>query len=234
MAHILVVDDDPVLQRMVEAVLRKEGHTVVIAENGYAALEKLSREVFHLVISDANMPGGLNGFSLVATIKHDKTLRHIPVIFLTGRSRKDDVVKARSSGVSDYLIKPVSHQVLAQKVTSLLASSREMKTVHAGDVSAGATAELHFRIIDLSEQEVELFSPVAMPINFTIKVVTPLFETIGLAWPRVKVTSCVPFKEGDEAFRLIATFTALSEMEQRLLREWLSGKSDTPAEDQAS
>lgn len=227
MARILVVDDDPVVQRLLEVVLRKDGHTVVIAENGYAALEKLGREYFQLVISDANMPGGLTGFALVSTIKKNKTLRHIPVLFLTGRNQKEDVVKARSSGVSDYLIKPVNHPLLLQKVSSILNSAKESKTVAPGDISAGGAVDLNLRIIDLSETDVELFSPVPLPVNFSLKIVSPLFEAIGLAWPHLKVQSCAAFKEGDEAFRVVANFTALSESEQTLLRDWLSGASKT-------
>jgi two-component system chemotaxis response regulator CheY len=224
MARILVVDDDPVLQRMMEAVLGKEGHAVVVAENGYAALEKLSREVFQLIISDANMPGGLNGFSLVAAIKQDKTLRHIPVLFLTGRSRKDDVVKALNSGVSDYLIKPVNHQVIVQKVATLLMGAVSAKPLVPGDVAAGGVAELQMRVIDLSEQEVEFFSPVAFPNDFNLRLFSSLFESAGLTQPRLKIKSCAPFKEGDEAFRVIASFVALTATEQTSLHTWLQGQ----------
>ncbi len=225
MAHILIVDDDQVLHRVLDALLRKEGHTVVSAENGYAGLEKLSREVFHLIISDANMPGGLSGFSLVAMIKQDKTLAHIPVIFLTGRSQKEDVVKARQSGVSDYIIKPVNHATLLRKVTAFTTPKESSRVFQTGEVAALAQADFQFRIFDVTKTELEFMSPIALPTNFEFKLQSELFVNMGIPAPLLKVRRCQPFKQNEEAFRISAQLMEMKIADLDRLEDWLDGEA---------
>lgn len=222
MSRILVVDDDQVLQRMIQVILQKSGHHVIIAENSYSALEKLSRESFDLIISDANMPGGLSGFDLVATIKKDFTLRHIPVIFLTGRGQKDDVVKAGQAGVAEYLIKPVNHVLLEKKVKSLLEAAAHPKVPVTGDLGGSASAQFHFRVIHVTQQGIELLSPIGMPVNFETRLSSDLLSAAGLASPLMKVSLCVPFKVGAEAFKISALFSELTLDQETSLYNWLA------------
>lgn len=77
MASILVVDDDVVIFKVVQATLLRAGHTAVLAKDGYEALDLLKKELFELIVSDANMPQGLSGFNLVATIRKDNNFKQM-------------------------------------------------------------------------------------------------------------------------------------------------------------
>lgn len=76
MANILVVDDDKVLLKVLEATLIKAGHSVLTVEDGRTALEKLESEIFELVITDINMPGGVSGFNLITMIRKTEKLKN--------------------------------------------------------------------------------------------------------------------------------------------------------------
>lgn len=131
-ASILVVDDAPDSLRFLTDTLEGEGYGVRIARDGAAALDALRAELPDLVLMDAVMPG-IDGFETTRRIKADPTLARVPVIFMTGLSETEDVVKGLAAGGVDYVKKPI---VLAE----LLARLR----VHLGNarIAAGAQGAL--------------------------------------------------------------------------------------------
>ena len=118
---ILVVEDNPDLRDYIEMVLSSK-YDVITAENGRAALDKLSSTVHRppsLILSDLMMPV-MDGFQLLETLKsHDET-RHIPVIMLTARAEMRDKLKALRIGVDDYLTKPFDEEELLVRIANLL------------------------------------------------------------------------------------------------------------------
>lgn len=78
LTNILVVDDDKVLLKVLEATLIKAGRSVLCVEDGRTALDKLETEIFDMVITDINMPGGVSGFNLIATIRKIEKLKELP------------------------------------------------------------------------------------------------------------------------------------------------------------
>lgn len=119
MAKILVVDDQASILKTAEAILKKAGHEVYTAADGYIALEKLSIFTFDLIVTDANMPG-ISGFDLVKALRIGEKTRNTPIVMLTSRHEKRDVEKAIQVKVSDYVIKPIEPAVLISKIETLL------------------------------------------------------------------------------------------------------------------
>jgi two-component system, sensor histidine kinase and response regulator len=96
-------------QTLAMRLLAKRGHTVVIAGNGHEALAKLGQEPFDLVLMDVQMPE-MDGFEATAVIRarEKETGAHIPIVAMTARAMSGDREKCISSGMDDYISKPVS------------------------------------------------------------------------------------------------------------------------------
>jgi PAS domain S-box-containing protein len=111
--RILVAEDNLVNQRLVVALLEKQGHTVVLADNGQAALNALARETFDLVLMDVQMPE-MNGFEATETLRRreEGTGRRLPVVAMTAHAMKGDREQCLQAGMDDYLAKPLRVQEL--------------------------------------------------------------------------------------------------------------------------
>ena len=117
---ILVVDDFSTMRRIVRGLLRECGYaSVEEAEDGVAALAMLRSLPFDFVISDINMPN-MNGFELLAAIKKDESLKHLPVLMVTAEARKEDIVRAAQDGAAGYIVKPFTKATLEEKVQKIM------------------------------------------------------------------------------------------------------------------
>ena len=117
---ILVCDDDPLLVELIDFRLRARGYEVVTAKNGTEAMSMVANERPSLVVLDAMMPR-MDGFEVLARIKSDRDLAHIPVIMLTARKGDRDVVSALERGAEDYLVKPFIPDELMARLSKILA-----------------------------------------------------------------------------------------------------------------
>lgn len=122
-ATILVVDDTPESLRFLTATLEQAGMTVLIAVDGLAALDLLEHATPDLILMDAVMPG-LDGFSTTRRIKQDGRFRHVPVIFMTGLTESEHVVRGLDAGAVDYVHKPIVVDELLARVSVHLANAR--------------------------------------------------------------------------------------------------------------
>jgi DNA-binding response OmpR family regulator len=122
MSTILVVDDDPLLLKLVEHKLKLRGFRVYCAADGDAALEVVAREKPALVVLDAMMPG-VSGFEVLQRLKQGRDAG-IPVVMLTARKQERDIVAALSNGAADYLVKPFLPEELIQRIRNLLGQER--------------------------------------------------------------------------------------------------------------
>ncbi|NJK82225.1 MAG: response regulator [Chloroflexaceae bacterium] len=113
MATILLVEDNPIIQRMYSYMLRKKGHTVVIAENGALALRLMEDTPFDLVIADLAMPE-MDGLELIGHVRADTRYKGLPIIMLTASGQEEDRERAQAAGANDFLTKPSSsHEFIA-------------------------------------------------------------------------------------------------------------------------
>ena len=133
---VLVVDDDPICRRLLQASLLKRGCEVLTAcdgEEGYAIARERMPAV---VITDAVMPR-LDGFALCRRIKADPELRRAPVILLTALSDSGDVIGALQSGADGFITKPYDKDFLAACMESLIA-----RAAHPGEDRADGQIEI--------------------------------------------------------------------------------------------
>ena len=118
MKKILIVDDDPTVQRLVSAILAAEGYDVTISRDGLDAMALLKKEKPDLMVLDIMMPE-FNGYDVCHAIKFDKALKDLPIIILTQREKELDARLGALMGI-EYLQKPVSPKELLTKVAEML------------------------------------------------------------------------------------------------------------------
>lgn len=120
-SHVLVVEDNPVNQLVVANMLQNLGLTVKTANNGREALEVLEDHTFDLVLMDCQMPE-MDGYQTTAHIRRHRRqqLAEIPIIALTANAMIEDRERCLNAGMSDYLSKPVSLEILRDKLVHWL------------------------------------------------------------------------------------------------------------------
>ena len=140
---ILVVDDDPVIRKLLEQRLLKERYEVLLAEDGYIGNDMLSSNHVDVVLTDLMMPGDIGGIEVLDFAKSLE--RNIEVILITAQSSVDTAVEAMKKGAADYLEKPINFTELFLKLEkianmrSLLRSAEDLR--QAMDVTEHTAAE---------------------------------------------------------------------------------------------
>jgi len=122
--RILVAEDDNWTRSMLARLLKDNDYEVIEVENGSKAVEKVFSEAPDLVLSDINMPG-VDGFSLLKTVKTHADTRHIPVIMLTALSQGADQIRGLDLGADDYVTKPFDADVLLARIRRTLTRSEQ-------------------------------------------------------------------------------------------------------------
>jgi adenylate cyclase len=121
---LLVVDDNEDNLYTLTLRLNREGYKhIVKAGNGREALERLQAQPFDLVLLDIMMPE-LNGYEVLAAMKGDERLRHIPVIMISAVDEMDSVIRCIEQGAEDYLSKPFNPVLLRARVSACLEKKR--------------------------------------------------------------------------------------------------------------
>lgn len=122
MSTILIADDEARIRRLVSDFLKRDGHTILEAADGKAALELIEnrRPTLDLAILDVMMPG-MDGFEVLREVREQESgENHLPVMLLTARAEDADQVRGLEGGADDYVTKPFSPIVLAARVRTLL------------------------------------------------------------------------------------------------------------------
>jgi len=122
MKNILVVEDTASIREEVCEILKMEGFNVFEAENGMIGLDIAKKELPNLIISDIVMPE-LSGFDFFKEITDNISTMNIPIIFLSARADIESVNEAIEMGVVEYIIKPVSPDILINIVNKKLENS---------------------------------------------------------------------------------------------------------------
>lgn len=137
---VLVVDDDAAVRSTVADSLRVAGHVAVEVRDGATALEMLTRGSYDLVILDVNMPR-IDGFSVLEKVRRRKS--DLPVIMLTARDEREDVVRGLRLGADDYIRKPFGLEEFLLRVSAVLRRTGESKAsslLTCGDVELDLAA----------------------------------------------------------------------------------------------
>lgn len=137
---VLIVDDNPHNIQVLAAVINQCGYESGFAMNGKEALDFLEENIPTLILLDVMMPD-MNGYEVCTKIKEQKHLQDIPVIFLTAKSEKEDIIRGFEVGGVDYVTKPFNNMELKMRIrnhidlmsskSQLIALNKELKTLNA-------------------------------------------------------------------------------------------------------
>ena len=126
---VLVVDDAPASLGMLTEALEEAGYTVLVAQDGRKALDIAARITPSAILMDAIMPE-LDGFETSKQIKQLEALRDVPVLFMTGLSQTEHIVRGLESGGVDYITKPVDPEELIARLRVHISNARNSHSAH--------------------------------------------------------------------------------------------------------
>jgi two-component system sensor histidine kinase/response regulator len=158
-ATILAIEDDPAVLELITFLLEEEGHRVLQADSGEAALAFLEEHSPDLIVSDVMLPG-IDGFGLYERVHTSADWSRIPFIFLTARGERADVRRGMELGADDYLVKPFEPEELLAAVNVRLARANEAKAA-----IDRISASLQQRIIQTLTHEFR--TPLSLVIGYT-------------------------------------------------------------------
>jgi two-component system OmpR family response regulator len=158
-AEILVVDDEPSIRSLLGETLRIAGFNPAMASDGKSALEDIRMRNFDLILLDINMPR-ISGFEILKEIRRIQP--NLPVIVLSARQEKSDVIEGFRVGADDYISKPFDLEELIMRIKSVIrrsGTSELSKTLRAGPITLNEeNYEVRFNdeLVDLSKTEFRL------------------------------------------------------------------------------
>ena len=132
---ILLAEDDPNLGSILRTFLTSKGFDVSLAQNGKTAFEKFNREQFDFCVFDVMMPE-MDGFTLAEQIR--KLDKKVPILFLTAKSMKDDILQGFTMGADDYVTKPFEMSELLARINAILRRSDVNTEEEKQDFEIGA------------------------------------------------------------------------------------------------
>lgn len=117
MANIIVVEDDPNFNRILSIYLSNHGHQVQSALSAQEAYDKMYNQLFDMILSDVMMPN-IDSFEFTETVR--KINPNIPILFVTAKDDIQSKQRGFSSGIDDYMVKPIDMSEMLMRVTALL------------------------------------------------------------------------------------------------------------------
>jgi diguanylate cyclase (GGDEF)-like protein len=124
--HILIVEDDDSLRRVLRIQLEAAGYEITEAENGLRALEILESETPDLVLLDVMMPE-MDGYTACKKIREQRRLAQLPIIFLTAKDAPESRIMSLGEGANDYMTKPYDRKELLLRVRNLIGWGRAQR-----------------------------------------------------------------------------------------------------------
>ena len=116
---ILIVNNEPEITNTLSTILRPRNFLVSVASGGTEGLAKAKDERPDLILLEAALPD-INGYEVCVKLRADKTTRDIPVIMISANGGSESVLKARTSGANDYIVKPFNLFTLLNKLKKVL------------------------------------------------------------------------------------------------------------------
>lgn len=208
LAKVLVVDDDPVVSKSFDRVLSGKGYVVVTARDGEEALRRIRDEDYDVVFTDIRMPG-MDGIAVAEKVKARRPWT--PVVIVTGYGTRDNQARARAAGVSDFLHKPLSPEMIED---STLRALHEVAPAIGTPAAATATAaaapvepQARWNPADLAR---DVGMAIAGPfIGLAFVLALPFAGLAGLAWLLAREALRVPAVKAVAVFvRDVALFLA--------------------------
>jgi len=161
---ILIVDDEPAGRETLESILEPEGYYLVLAENGYQAIEQAKAIQPDVILLDVMMPG-MNGFEVCRRIRSEKGLAEVPILFLTALDDRQSLLNGLEAGADDFISKPFDRYELRARLLGitrlnryrkLMVERKNLEEAHKQLLSAyDETIEGWSRAMDLRDKETE-------------------------------------------------------------------------------
>ncbi len=149
---ILLVEDEKSISRFIAKGLREKGYVVDVCHDGEEGLQLILNQSYDLIVLDILLPG-LNGYEILKAMRERK--KGTPVICLTAKSEKEDIVQGLDLGADDYLVKPFSFAELHARIVAVLRRGQKdaaMTRLAIGDL----TLDLISRTVRRNEKDIEL------------------------------------------------------------------------------
>ncbi|PKO15784.1 MAG: DNA-binding response regulator [Chloroflexi bacterium HGW-Chloroflexi-10] len=127
--NILVVEDDEIVAKTIERVLRGDEFKVSVANSGVEGLQLARRNVPRLVILDVIMPG-MDGYTVCREMRADPLLEEVPILFLTAKAKDEDRIVGFKAGADDYLGKPFNIDELLLRIRAILRRTRKEQSIN--------------------------------------------------------------------------------------------------------
>lgn len=186
-AKILIVEDEPQINRLIELVLLSDGfYNIKKSFDGLEAMEIMKSDKPDLVLLDVMLPE-IDGFTLCKKIKGDEYLKTIQVIMLTAKKMEEDILKGFESGAIDYISKPFSNKILLARIKAHLNnmdfSDYTYKNIKINDTKKVAT---------IDNTEIEL-------TRFEYRILKILISNVGVVFSRSQLLS---YLRGDDGFNV--------------------------------
>lgn len=161
-AHILIIEDEKDIVKMLEYNFKKEGFKVSIARDGESGLALARKGSVDLALLDLMLPG-IDGMEVCRALKEEKGTRGIPVIMVTAKSQVADKVLGLEFGADDYVTKPFSPRELIARVKAVLRRAKEKTALpdifSTGDLAvdfSGVAVSVKGRRVEVTSKEFEL------------------------------------------------------------------------------
>ncbi|MDD1795915.1 response regulator [Enterovibrio makurazakiensis] len=178
---ILVVDDEPSNLHVMRTILQDQ-YTLIFAKSGERAIELTMQQKPDLILLDIMMPG-MNGYEVCRQLKSERTVCHIPVVIVSALDEYQSEVEGLKSGAADFLIKPVSPELVRSRVANLLGESRAKNMRENYQLvmnQIAAVAALHNNLVEISAPRIaQLCEWLALQYGLTKSKA----EDISLAYP---------------------------------------------------
>jgi len=118
-ASILIVEDEPAIQALILASLKRAGHDAVAAGDAESALQQINSALPDLILLDWMLPG-MSGIDLARLLRNQERTRKVPIIMLTAKGEERDKIRGLESGADDYITKPFSPRELMARIKAVL------------------------------------------------------------------------------------------------------------------
>ena len=188
-AKILIVEDEPQINRLIELVLLSAGYyKIQKAFDGLKALEIIKNDKPDLVLLDVMIPE-LDGYNLCSMIKNDENLKSIQVIMLTARKMEEDILKGFENGAIDYISKPFSNKILLARIKAHL---EKTGINHSNKIYKNIILDNLKKTVKIDEKFVDL-------TNFEFKILEILISNIGIVFSRSQLLQHL---RGDDGFEI--------------------------------
>lgn len=225
MKKIIIVDDLKSILITLESILKPHGYYVASCTNSIDAFDKLNNEHFDLMITDAIMPVGANGYTLISSVRSGTRNKDLPIIMLTGKREKADIEKALMAGANDYIIKPIDPDILITKVKTFLEAADNKSEFVEAPVNFPASLNLKTEIAAISESEIKLVINYQLNLGQLYRITSEFFSELDMTSVNTRISECVKSEDPlSNNYYVSAQFVGLTDKELSKIRLWVRKK----------